>query len=102
MTSAAISATVIYYGMPLSDPAVLAKLKDDAVLGIFASKDGWITPDKVLAFDQALTKAGVAHHIESYDADHAFANPTGGRAQPGGGEEDAWKLTTAFFAEHLK
>jgi carboxymethylenebutenolidase len=95
-----IAATIIYYGMPVTDPAVLAKLKAGAVLGIFAKKDGWITPDKVAAFDKALTDAGVPHAFTSYDADHAFANPTGGRHNPDAAK-DAWKRTRAFLASHL-
>ena len=96
-----ISATVIYYGMPVLDPSQLARLKGAALLGIFAKRDGWITPDKVQAFDRALTRAGVAHQIESYDADHAFANPSGGKHNPAAAK-DAWAKTRAFLAAHLQ
>jgi len=95
-----VAATVIYYGMPESDAGVVGKLKGGAVLGIFAKKDGWITPDKVEAFDKALTAAGVSHEFTSYDADHAFANPSGGKHNPEAAK-DAWKKTRAFLAAHL-
>jgi len=95
-----VTATVIYYGMPVSDPHVLARLKGGAVLGLYAKKDGWITPDKVDAFDKALAAAGVDHALTSYDADHAFANPSGGKHNPEAAK-DAWKKTKAFLASHL-
>jgi len=95
-----VSATVIYYGMPVMDPAQLAALKGGAVLGLFAKKDGWITPDKVDTFDKALTQAGVTHEIHEYDADHAFANPSGGKHNPAAAKE-AWGKMKAFLAAHL-
>src|SRR5437879_3688383 len=55
-----VDATIIYYGMPVTDVAKLKTLHGP-VLGFWADKDGWITPDKVKAFDEALTQAGVKH-----------------------------------------
>jgi carboxymethylenebutenolidase len=95
-----ISATVIYYGMPVTDVVRLKTLRGP-VLGIWAKKDGWITPAKVEAFDRALTEAGVKHSFHSFEADHAFANPTGGRYNPPAAEE-ANALTRKFLAEALK
>jgi carboxymethylenebutenolidase len=95
-----VTATVIYYGMPITDVEKLKTLKGP-VLGIWANKDGWITPDKVAAFDKALTEAGVKHEFHAYDADHAFANPSGGRYN-GEAAKDAWVKTKAFLAANLK
>jgi carboxymethylenebutenolidase len=95
-----VSATVIYYGLPVTDVARLKTLRGP-VLGIWAKKDGWITPDKVAAFDQALTEAGIAHSFHSFDADHAFANPTGGKYNPPAAKE-ANALTVKFLADTLK
>ena len=64
-------------------------------------KDGWITPDKVAQFDKALTEAGVRHEFHAYDADHAFANPSGGRYN-GEAAKDAWEKTRQFLAANLK
>ena len=72
----------------------------DPVLGIWAKRDGWITPDKVKAFDEALTKADVPHEFHYYDADHAFANPSGGSYNPEAAK-DAWQKTLAFLAKNL-
>jgi carboxymethylenebutenolidase len=95
-----VAATVMYYGMPVTDVAQLKTLRGP-LLGIWAKKDGWITPEKVAAFDVALTEAGVKHSFHSFDADHAFANPTGGRYNPAAAAE-ANTLTEKFLAQALK
>lgn len=95
-----VDATVIYYGMPVMDAPKLKALRGP-VLGIWANKDGWITPDKVAQFDKALTEAGVKHEFHAYDADHAFANPSGGRYN-GEAAKDAWEKTVAFLAANVK
>jgi len=94
-----VDATVIYYGLPVTDVDKLKTLHGP-VLGIWANQDGWITPDKVKAFDEALTKAGVKHEFHAYDADHAFANPSGGKYN-GAAAQDAWKKTQAFLSKNL-
>src|ERR1700682_5510568 len=95
-----VDATVMYYGMPETDVAKLKKLHGP-LLGIWAKRDGWITPDKVAAFDKALTEAGVKHEFHSYDADHAFANPSSGKYQAEAAK-DAWEKTKAFLAANIK
>jgi carboxymethylenebutenolidase len=98
--AADVNATVMYYGLPISDPAQLKKLQGP-LLGIFAKQDGWITPAKVEEFDKALSAAGVKHEIREFDADHAFANPSGGKYNPDAAR-DAWKLTVKFLDKNLK
>ena len=95
-----VDATVMYYGFPVDDPAKLKTLRGP-VLGIFANKDKAITPEVVDQFEKALTEAGVKHEFHRYDADHAFANPSGGRYNPDAAK-DAWKKTTAFLSATLK
>jgi carboxymethylenebutenolidase len=95
-----VSATVIYYGLPVTDVEKLKTLQGP-ILGFYANQDGWITKDKVAAFDKALTEAGVKHDFHAYDADHAFANPSSGRYQPEAAK-DAWKKTEAFLARSLR
>ena len=63
-------------------------------------KELGITPDKVKAFDAALTQAGVKHEFHGYDANHAFANPSGGRYN-GAAAADAWDKTRTFLAANL-
>jgi carboxymethylenebutenolidase len=95
-----VDATVMYYGFPVNDAAKLKTLKGP-VLGIFANKDKAITPEIVDQFDKTLTEAGVKHEFHRYDADHAFANPSGGRYNPDAAK-DAWKKTTAFLAKNVQ
>ena len=40
-------------------------------------------------------------YIHEYDADHAFANASGGNYNEAAAK-DSWQLTTAFLAKHLK
>ncbi|TMA90206.1 MAG: dienelactone hydrolase family protein [Deltaproteobacteria bacterium] len=95
-----VDATIIHYGMPVLDVARL-KVLHGPVLGIWANKDRSITPEKVAQFDQALTEAGVKHEFHAYDADHAFANPSGGRYN-GEAAKDAWDKTLKFLAANLR
>ena len=66
---------VMYYGMPEKDVAKLKTLNTD-VLAIFASQDKWINPEVAAQFKKDMTAAGKKVTILSYDADHAFANPS--------------------------
>ena len=94
------AACVMYYGMPETDPA---KLRDLAapVLGIFAKKDAWITPEVVAKFQRAMKEAGKDVTVRSYDADHAFANPSNPRFAKEA-TADAHKLVSEFFRKHLE
>ena len=95
-----VAATVIFYGMPVMDVEKLKTLKGP-VFGVWANKDGWITPDKVATFAAACKAAGVPYTGNAYDADHAFANPTGGKHNPEAAK-DAWAKTLVFLADNLK
>lgn len=66
---------VMYYGMPETDVKKLKTLKCD-VLGIFAKKDKNITPKVVSEFQKNMKEAGKVLVVKSFDADHAFANPS--------------------------
>lgn len=95
-----LSAAVIYYGHPVTDPQQLSTIKAQ-VLGIFGTKDKSIPPETVQAFEKALEEAGVRSRIVEYDADHAFANPSGGRYDERSAAS-AWAETSAFLARTLK
>ena len=66
---------VMYYGMPETDLAKLKKLNAN-VLGLFASKDQWINDKVVKQFEQDMKTAGKELTVKTFDADHAFANPS--------------------------
>ncbi|WP_242922401.1 dienelactone hydrolase family protein [Pontibacter liquoris] len=93
-------AAVMFYGMPEQNLERLKQLKAP-VLGIFASQDAWITPKVVAEFEQNLTKAHKQFTIKSYNADHAFANPSNPKYKAAYAQE-AHKLAVAFIKEHLK
>lgn len=95
-----VDACVMYYGLMIDDPKLLASL-NAPVLGIFAKKDAWITPEQVEVFKKAMAAAKKSLTVEMYDADHAFANPSGQRFQEKEAR-DAWKKTLDFFAKHLQ
>jgi carboxymethylenebutenolidase len=100
MAEPALDAAVIYYGRLVTDPAQLGTIKAP-VLGVFANQDKGIPPDQVNAFEAALAKAGVENKILRYDADHAFANPSGERYDDTDAEA-AWRETRAFLAANLR
>jgi carboxymethylenebutenolidase len=93
-------ACVIYYGMPVDDVEQLKKLKPE-VLGIFATKDGHITPQVVEKFEKNMKAAGKKVSIYNYDADHGFANPSNPIFDKAA-TESAFAHTTKFFREKLK
>ena len=93
-------ACVMFYGLPIYDSGILKNMNSD-VLGIFASKDGWINQDMVKNFEHSMKEAGKKITVKTYDADHAFANPS----NPKYNKEyaaDAHKLVLEYFRSHLK
>lgn len=97
---APVDATVIYYGRVNRSAGDLRALRGP-VLGHFATRDGFINAEMVGGFEAAMAEAGKALEVHWYVADHAFANPTGGRYD----KEDAalaWARTLAFLSETLK
>ncbi|MGE5462706.1 MAG: dienelactone hydrolase family protein [Syntrophothermus sp.] len=96
-----LAATVIFYGSPETDPAVLKTLPGP-VLGIFGGADQSIPVEEVKAFDAALSQAGVPHEIKIYDGQpHAFVHDAQG-IQAGGAQGEAWSQMLAFLDANLK
>jgi carboxymethylenebutenolidase len=96
-----VDATVVYYGRCTQTAAELATL-NSPVLGHFGTEDQSINAQMVGGFEAAMKEAGKSANltIHWYEANHAFANPTGSRYD----EADAalaWERTTAFFGQHL-
>lgn len=94
-----VAATVVYYGRVNRTAADLASLQGP-VLGHFATRDQWINRDMVGGFERAMDAAGKAYEVHWYEADHAFANPTGARYDAPDAAK-AWQRTLAFLKEHL-
>jgi len=95
-----LDAAVMYYGHPEQDPKALEPLQAP-LLGVFGTKDKSIPPEIVKEFDDALAEAKKEHKILSYEAEHAFANPSNPRYDEKNAGE-AWAQVRAFLAEHLK
>ncbi|MCX6142037.1 MAG: dienelactone hydrolase family protein [Ignavibacteriales bacterium] len=93
------SACVMYYGMPETDVEKL-KTINGPVLGIFAKKDGWINTDKVKEFEANMKRASKKLTVKTYDADHAFANPSNPKFDKDAAA-DAHKAALAFLKKNL-
>lgn len=94
------AACVIYYGMPETDLERLKKLNSD-VLNIWPTQDQWINKDVTAKFEAMMKAAGKKLTTKSYDADHAFANPSNPKFNPEF-TADAYKHTLEFFKARLK
>ncbi len=91
-----LNAAVAYYGIPrptLADPRMVRI----PILGHYAKKDRWVTPEKVGDLEKALEAGGVNHELHRYDADHAFANDTRPEVYDSKATDLAWDRTLAFL-----
>jgi carboxymethylenebutenolidase len=93
-------ACVIYYGMPETDVNRLKNLNCD-VLAIWPTQDKWINKDVMDKFEVDMKAAGKKLTVKSYDADHAFANPSNPKFNKDF-TADAYKSTLDFFKSRLK
>lgn len=96
-----VDATVVYYGNVRKTPDQLKTLAGP-VIGHFGTQDKSIDATMVGGFEQSMKDAGKAGRLTVYwyDADHAFANPTGARYDA----EDAalaWQRTLHFLKQNL-
>lgn len=91
---------VMYYGMPETDLEKLKKLNCD-VLGIFALKDQWINGEVVSSFEKNMIKAEKKLTVKSFDADHAFANPSNPKFNKEASLE-ANQVALSFLKDKLK
>lgn len=94
------TACVMYYGMPETDVSKLKTLSAD-VLAIFASKDEWINENVRKKFEADMKQAGKPLVTRTYEADHAFANPSNPRYDEKSAGE-AGKLAVDFLRKRLR
>ncbi len=97
--AAPTDATIVYYGNVRKTAAQVAPLKGP-VLGHFATRDGWANKPMVDGFIQSMKKAGKDVTIHWYEADHAFANPSGARYDKADARL-AWSRTLAFVKKNI-
>jgi len=95
-----LAATVIYYGVPLTNNTKALSTITWPILGIFGNKDMAIPVNTVKQFQKALNETGITNEIYIYPGvGHAFANPS----NPNYGAKetaDAWEKTLAFLDKY--
>src|SRR5207247_9954650 len=97
-----VGATVNFYGIHPNVKPDYSKLSGP-VLGLFAEKDGFVTPQVAKETDAAIKKAGKQSEIHVYpNVDHGFFNDERPDVYNKAAAEDAWRRTLAFFRQHLK
>lgn len=97
-----VGACVVFYG---GHPNVKPDLRslDAPVLGLYAGKDTFVSPEVVAELDRQLTALGKPHEFHTYaEASHAFFNDTRPEVYDEAAAADAWENTLMFFRRHLK
>jgi carboxymethylenebutenolidase len=97
-----IGACVVFYG---GHPKVKPDLPNlhAPVLGLFAEKDGFVTPALVHELEKQLTELGKQVEVVIYPgADHAFFNDTRPEVYDPEASNDAWQRTIKFLRENLR
>ena len=96
-----VGACVVFYGGHPNVKPDLAAL-GAPVLGLYAGKDTFVTPDSVKELDRQLTALGKRHDFHTYPlAQHAFFNDERPEVYDAAAAADAWTKTIAFFRREL-
>jgi len=96
-----IGAVVDFYGIHPNVQPDYARLAGP-VLGLFAEKDAFVTPQTAREVETAIKKAGKAVAIHVYPGvDHGFFNDERAEVYNKAAAEDAWRRTLAHFRAHL-
>jgi carboxymethylenebutenolidase len=95
-----VDAAVCFYGIPPAEAADPAKMRVP-FQGHFANRDDWCTPEAVDRLEAALARAGVAHEIFRYDAQHAFMNEKRPEVFDPAAAELAWRRTLDFLGRTI-
>jgi carboxymethylenebutenolidase len=97
-----VGACAVFYGGHPNISPDLESLQAP-VLGIYAGKDTFVTPDVVKELDRQLTTLGRRHEFHTYpNAQHAFFNDERPEVYDGIAAADAWTKTLAFFRRELR
>ena len=99
--NANIGACVIFYGGHPNVKPDLPNL-EAPVLGLYAERDGFVTPDSVRSLERNLKALGKQVDVIIYpNADHAFFNDTRPVVYHPEAAADSWQRTIDFFRKHL-
>lgn len=96
-----VGACVIYYGI---HPNVKPDLNNlhSPVLGLYAEKDGFVTPAVVHELEQKLKALGKSTDFHIYpNTDHAFFNDTRKEVYDAEAAADAWRRTLEFLKANV-
>jgi carboxymethylenebutenolidase len=97
-----VGAVVDFYGIHPNVKPDYKKLAGP-VLGLFAEKDAFVTPQTAKEVDAAIKKAGKQSEIHIYPGvDHAFFNDERADVYNKAAADDAWRRTLTLFRQHLK
>jgi carboxymethylenebutenolidase len=97
-----IAACVNFYGIHPNVKPDYRKLAGP-VLGLYAERDGFVTPEVAKGVDKAIKDAGKSSEIHVYPGvDHGFFNDDRPDVHDKPAAEDAWRRTLAFFRQHVK
>jgi carboxymethylenebutenolidase len=98
----AVGACVNFYGVHPNVKPDYAKLSGP-VLGLFAEKDAFVTPDVAKGVDAAIKAAGKSCETHIYPGvDHAFFNDERADIYNKAAADDAWRRTLALYRQHLR
>ena len=96
-----VGACVVFYGGHPNVKPDLPALKAP-VLGLWAGKDGFVTPEVVAVLEKQLAELGKPHEFHTYpNAQHAFFNDTRPEVYDPAAAKDAWTRTIEFFKREL-
>ena len=96
-----VGACVVFYG---GHPNVKPDLPNlhAPVLGLYAARDGFVTPDSVHQLESKLKELGKQIEAHIYPGtDHAFFNDTRPEVYDADAADDAWRRTVQFLRKHL-
>ena len=97
-----IGAVVDFYGVHPNVKPDYSRL-GGPVLGLFAEKDAFVTPQTAREVEAAIKTAGKRVEIHVYPGvDHAFFNDERADVYNKAAAEDAWQRTLSHFRAHLR
>ena len=99
--NAKVGACVDFYGIHPNVKPDLSALQAP-VLGFFAEKDGFVTPDAARQLERDLKAAGKDVEITVFEgADHAFFNDTRAEVYHDAYAKQCWDRMVTFYRQHL-
>ncbi len=101
-TNPSVGPVVDFYGIHPNVKPDYTRLSGP-VLGLFAEKDAFVTPQTARQVEADIKKAGKTVEIHIYPGvDHGFFNDDRPDVYHKASAEDAWRRTVDFFKQNLK